>query len=419
MNLTQRVRGILLTIATGVLAGVLIYCTGEDSANSFGPSGLPTPTLPSSATSSTGSTPPTSNPGATENTPQGCNFTVTRSKIEDDGGHFYVPVEGDNLDQIIVYVWIEKVNNGIKYGPFDPNTWFDVNPGYDTFKYQLAVERDIDGDGKADNGCQDDRHHGTFTINQPPPPPPPPTPGCTPEWIPGEPEIVYGEWGACVQGVRSRTVTTTITYYNSCNREDTRQEVRIVTQYEECEGPPVDVCPNIEGNQAVIPEGLVLDDEGNCVEPEEPPVDVCPNIEGNQSEVPEGLIVDQAGNCVEPEPPCVPIWTEGDPTVIGETEWSECDDGVQTRTVTYHVISTNQCNEETTFRDYQEEEEQECEVPPEEHGLCLYEIAGQNKQATCEAAGGTFSTHDGSDHCVFEFPGISQNGFNLAPGLSD
>ena len=36
-----------------------------------------------------------------------------------------------------------------------------------------------------------------------------------------------------------------------------------------CETPPTptDVCPNIDGNQAEIPEGLVKDEQGNCVTP--------------------------------------------------------------------------------------------------------------------------------------------------------
>ena len=35
-----------------------------------------------------------------------------------------------------------------------------------------------------------------------------------------------------------------------------------------CETPPTptDVCPNIDGNQAEIPEGLVKDEQGNCVD---------------------------------------------------------------------------------------------------------------------------------------------------------
>jgi hypothetical protein len=41
----------------------------------------------------------------------------------------------------------------------------------------------------------------------------------------------------------------------------------------------------------------VLDDEGDCVEPAEA-VDVCPNIDGDQAEVPDGYeLVD--GDCVE------------------------------------------------------------------------------------------------------------------------
>ena len=42
-----------------------------------------------------------------------------------------------------------------------------------------------------------------------------------------------------------------------------------------CETPPTptDVCPNIDGNQAEIPEGLVKDEQGNCAEPSPAPTD--------------------------------------------------------------------------------------------------------------------------------------------------
>ena len=66
--------------------------------------------------------------------------------------------------------------------------------------------------------------------------------------------------------------------------------------------PPTDVCPNIDGNQATVPDGMVKDEQGNCVTPPPPPTDVCPNIEGNQAEVPDGLVKDEQGNCVTPPP---------------------------------------------------------------------------------------------------------------------
>jgi uncharacterized repeat protein (TIGR01451 family) len=65
--------------------------------------------------------------------------------------------------------------------------------------------------------------------------------------------------------------------------------------------PPVDVCPNIPGNQAEIPPGMIKDEAGNCVTP--PPTDVCPNIPGNQATIPPGMIKDANGNCVTPPPP--------------------------------------------------------------------------------------------------------------------
>src|SRR6187551_2330338 len=66
--------------------------------------------------------------------------------------------------------------------------------------------------------------------------------------------------------------------------------------------PPTDVCPNIEGNQADVPAGMIKNEQGNCVTPT-PPTDVCPNIDGNQSDVPAGMIKNEQGNCVTPTPP--------------------------------------------------------------------------------------------------------------------
>lgn len=70
---------------------------------------------------------------------------------------------------------------------------------------------------------------------------------------------------------------------------------------------PTDVCANLEGVQEEVPEGLELVD-GNCVEPQTPE-DVCPNIEGVQETIPDGFVLDNDGNCVQPdegEPPVDP-----------------------------------------------------------------------------------------------------------------
>lgn len=57
----------------------------------------------------------------------------------------------------------------------------------------------------------------------------------------------------------------------------------------------IDVCPNIENAQIVIPEGMTMDTVGNCVVP--PPIDVCPNIADLQTQLPGGYLVDDVGNC--------------------------------------------------------------------------------------------------------------------------
>ena len=51
---------------------------------------------------------------------------------------------------------------------------------------------------------------------------------------------------------------------------------------------PVDVCPNIDGDQAEIPDGYELDNAGDCVEIEEPPVDFC-----DPTEKPGGMSIAQ------------------------------------------------------------------------------------------------------------------------------
>ena len=88
-----------------------------------------------------------------------------------------------------------------------------------------------------------------------------------------------------------------------------------------CEAPPppADVCPNIGGNQADVPEGMVKDEQGSCVT-SPPPADVCPNIDGNQATVPTGLVKNGQGNCVTP--PGTPHQVTGTATVT-------CDLGAQ------------------------------------------------------------------------------------------
>jgi uncharacterized repeat protein (TIGR01451 family) len=68
--------------------------------------------------------------------------------------------------------------------------------------------------------------------------------------------------------------------------------------------PPVDVCPNIHGDQATVPEGYTLV-HGECVIVP-PPVDVCPNIHGDQATVPGGLVKNEHGDCVTPPAPPPP-----------------------------------------------------------------------------------------------------------------
>ncbi len=98
------------------------------------------------------------------------------------------------------------------------------------------------------------------------------------------------------------------------------------------EEPVIDVCANLDGAQAEVPVGYLVDEEGNCYQPEElidvcpnldglqiivpagyevvgescqpvedPVIDLCPNIEGNQVEIPVGYEYDESNNCVPEE----------------------------------------------------------------------------------------------------------------------
>lgn len=61
--------------------------------------------------------------------------------------------------------------------------------------------------------------------------------------------------------------------------------------------PPIvtDFCPNLPNNQTILPDGYILDENGNCVTP---PDDFCPNLPGLQGSLPPGYYVDENGNCV-------------------------------------------------------------------------------------------------------------------------
>ena len=71
---------------------------------------------------------------------------------------------------------------------------------------------------------------------------------------------------------------------------------------------PVDVCPNLEGDQPTVPAGMIIDPATHDCVPAPVPVDVCPNILGDQPTVPEGFVKDLLGNCIPVivEPPYIP-----------------------------------------------------------------------------------------------------------------
>lgn len=117
----------------------------------------------------------------------------------------------------------------------------------------------------------------------------------------------------------------------SCNQEFT------YTGSSDC---VVDLCSNLDGNQENIPTGYEDPNEDRICAPIETPTDLCPNVDEIQTEVPEGLIVDESGNCVRPEEEidiCLNI--EGIQTVI-PTGFKADKEGVCKRIVNNHKKET-------------------------------------------------------------------------------
>ena len=75
---------------------------------------------------------------------------------------------------------------------------------------------------------------------------------------------------------------------------------------------PIDLCNNIPDVQAVIPNGYYRTVEGNCYRQTTPPNDLCPNLPGVQTSVPSDYYFDTYTNtCLPAELPPVPP-TDGD-----------------------------------------------------------------------------------------------------------
>lgn len=76
---------------------------------------------------------------------------------------------------------------------------------------------------------------------------------------------------------------------------------------EGCGVPPEDVCPNIDDVQPQVPDGMEIDENGDCVVVVVPPEDVCPDTPGDQTDPAECSDPGSGGS--EPS---------GGPIVLGE-----------------------------------------------------------------------------------------------------
>ncbi len=77
--------------------------------------------------------------------------------------------------------------------------------------------------------------------------------------------------------------------------QDLMPEGMMADEFGDCVDIPIDVCQNIAGLQIEIPIGMGLDQNSDCV------VDVCGNIDGIQSDIPEGLVISDGDQCHLPD----------------------------------------------------------------------------------------------------------------------
>lgn len=142
-----------------------------------------------------------------------------------------------------------------------------------------------------------------------------------------DPEVDEGEWvdgeWKCDDVVVTQTRTITTTPYrwdgeawvldteNASTTTETR--TRDLTDEEQTKCPPPPTCVEL-GNcpppppVEECPEGQV-GTPPNCETPVTPPTDVCPNVDGIQTEVPDGMFRNADGFCFpeeQPEPPAPP-----------------------------------------------------------------------------------------------------------------
>ena len=153
------------------------------------------------------------------------------------GASFHVPVVVNVDAEVYIYVWLPSVNDGQKYGPFRPEDFTIKGLAPGTYKFQLAVEGDTNGDKRADHNYQCDRYHGTLTI-----PEDPririPDPKCRPvePYQYTDPTIEYGEFGECRetdQGYGKGRINTITRYWTDECSEWTDEVPQ--RQFEPCE----------------------------------------------------------------------------------------------------------------------------------------------------------------------------------------
>jgi hypothetical protein len=123
--------------------------------------------------------------------------------------------------------------------------------------------------------------------------PPPPVPGCTDPTASNYNPAATVDDKSCtyppapVPGCTDPTASN----YNPAATVDDKS----------CTYPPTPV-PGCTDPTASNYNPAATVDDGSCELPP-PPTDMCPNIEGVQETVPDGMIVNQAGECVLPPPP--------------------------------------------------------------------------------------------------------------------
>lgn len=172
-----------LALACVALVAVLFQaCSGGDESGPTSPTFTTTPSPVDNSTPTPVSPVSPTTTGDSVRGREACGLDLKantfRAKMDASNNiTAFIGADYTGPGDLIVYLWDPEVNQGKQYGPFPINKEFVFHVSEKReYDFRVAGEVDLDGDGKADNNCQDDR----YRLKVVPPPPVCEGPKCDP-----------------------------------------------------------------------------------------------------------------------------------------------------------------------------------------------------------------------------------------------